>query len=421
MERIGSFLKRRWLGVLLAAAVLAWGGWHAWAWSHWFAAQRHLREFRAAAARGHLEACLDFWPEDPDVHLLAARAARLVDDYEAAQQHLRTCERLGWGPSHPELLLEWSLVRAAAGVFAESVEGHLFTRLESETDPAQAEMILEALARGYIRAFRIREATICLDRWDQIRPETPQALQLRGDIWRQVRKLQKAVPEYQKALDKDPERDEARKWLAVGLAEAGRYAEALVHLDHLLARGERDPTVRVHQARCYKGLGRLDEARAVLDKVLAESPDLGVALRARGEVEMGEAPERAEVWLRKAVAASPHDYTTQFFLLQALLQQGKDAEAKSQRLVVDDLKERVERLGDLTSTKLSVRPNDPALQTEMGSLLMGLGKADAAKYWLLSAVQNAPAHAPAHRLLAELFEREGSAEQAAFHRQLANR
>jgi tetratricopeptide (TPR) repeat protein len=251
-----------------------------------------------------------------------------------------------------------------------------------------------------------------------LRPGTAAAHELRGHVWRYVRKLPKAVPEYQKALEAEPDREEARKWLAVGLIEAGRYAEALVHLQKLLRAGD-DLAMQTDLARCYRGLGQTDKARAALDAVLERDPEFGPALRVRGEVELAEAPAQAEAWLRKAVAAMPYDYSTHWVLLQTLLHQGKDADAKKQRAIVDELKERVERVSDLTTVKMPARPNDPALHCELGALLIGLGEKDSGRRWLMTALQHDPDYAPAHRVLADLYDREGDTELAGRHRQRA--
>lgn len=412
-------LRRRWrllvaLAVALGCAAVVLGP-HVFAWYHWRAGREALERYRAAEARRHLDACLRVWPASAKVHLLAARAARRAGDIEGADRHLRACERLGGGP---EAVLEGALLRAAGGGFTEATEAYLLGRAEREPDVAP--LAWEALVTGYIRTYRALEGLACLRRWLEREPDNVQALVLRGDLWRRLRNLANATPDYRRALELDPGRDDARRGLAAGLTETGRYDEALRHYDVLAGKGQADPDFRVSRARCYKGLGRLDEARREADGVLAGQPDHGHALRLRGEVDaVAGNLGRAEQWFRKAARALPHDYSTQFALYQNLRQQGKEEQARAQQKYVEDLKERVERLGYISSSKLPVRPHDPDLHHEVGMLYLSLGQEEVGTVWLHTALHKDPAHGPAHAALADFYARAGDAERASYHREQA--
>ena len=49
---------------------------------------------RPAEAQDRLKFCLRVWPRSPDVHLLAARAARLTGNMPDAEAHLNRCIEL---------------------------------------------------------------------------------------------------------------------------------------------------------------------------------------------------------------------------------------------------------------------------------------------------------------------------------------
>src|SRR6266542_7144163 len=100
------------LGVLGGAVAV--GGPHLWALYHFRAGRADLEHYRAEEALAHFNNCLKVWPDSADAHLLASRAARRADDYEAADQHLRECQRLRGGPSD-DTAFEWALLRASAG------------------------------------------------------------------------------------------------------------------------------------------------------------------------------------------------------------------------------------------------------------------------------------------------------------------
>src|SRR5262249_11164211 len=159
-----------------------------------------------------------------------------------------------------------------------------------------------------VRTYRILDAVACLDAWLGRLPDDPQALFLRGNAWRQAGAVQKAVPDYRRAVELDPERDDARWWLAVGLQEIGRYDRALPHLEPLLRQRPGDADVLVLMARCLNGLDRTEEARHTLAAVLADHPDNGLALRTQGQIALQAGqPAEAESRLRQAVALLPND------------------------------------------------------------------------------------------------------------------
>jgi predicted Zn-dependent protease len=417
---VARLARRRWrllaaLALAACAAVLAapYGA----AWYHWHAAVADMERYHTATARAHLDAYLAVWPRSARAHLLAARAARRAGAYDEAADHLQQSERLRQAPSE-EVTLEWSLLRVAGGDLSQSVEATLLRRTEQE--PAQAPLILEALTDAYAHTHRIPAAAACVERWVHLQPDNVQALFLKGDLVRQVRGVRRAVPTFRRVLELDPERDEARWWLALGLAQTGHYEDALAHLEHLRGQGHDDPELRVHVALCQKGLGRLAEARQTLDGLLAQHPGDALALRARGEVELaaGQAVQ-AESWLRRAARALPYDYQAQLLLYQSLREQARREEAATQKAVVDGLRDRYDRLNELTVRKMAERPRDPALACEAGTLLLSLGQDERGEGLLLTALVWDPGCRPAHAALADYYRRHGNAAKAAYHARLA--
>jgi tetratricopeptide (TPR) repeat protein len=385
LARLGAVVRRRRrpllvLALLLLGAALA--GPRVLAWYHWHAAQVALERYQVDEARSHLASCLRAWPDSPRVRLLAARAARLAGAFEEAEQQLSACEDLQKSPSD-EARLERSLLRAAGGDFDDALEDYL--QDQARKDPEHAPLIWEALAQGYVRVYRLLDAFACLDRWLRLQPDCAQALFLRGETYRQGKSLNKAVPEYRRAVELDPQRDDARRWLAVGLQEIGRYEEALGHLEYLRRRDPDDAMLLVHVARCTQGLGRTDEAARLLDGLLARQPRHGYALKARGQLALtaGHAAE-AERWLRDAVRELPHDYQAQWSLWQCLQQQGKETEAQAELARAKQLEDRITRMNDLCNRKLALAPHDPGLHYEFGTLRLQLGYEDG-ETWLLIA------------------------------------
>jgi predicted Zn-dependent protease len=404
------------LGALVLLAALAGAGPYLWGWYHWSRAGAELDRYHTAEARRHLDACLWLWPHSPAVHLLAARAARRLGDYPAAEKHLRQCQQ-GQQAAPDEVVLEWAMLRVCMGDLQEHEE-YLQTQLRN--DPGQARLVWEALADGYLRMYRIRDALLLLDHWLEVEPDNVQALFLRGSVYRQVQAVQKAVPDFRRVVELDPDRSDAREPLAAGLLETGHCSEALPHLERLLRERPADPDLRVRLARCHDGLEHRELARRLLDEVLAEHPDHGPALRACGQMaRQARQPEEAEKWLRHAARVLPNDYQVQYALYQALEEQGKSAEAKEQLARAQQVKDRRERLAEISHRKMSQRPYDPALHCELGTLLIELGHRELGARWLQSALQRDASYQPAHAALARYYQEEGDKEQADYHRRLA--
>src|SRR5262249_21744819 len=155
-------------------------------------------------------------------------------------------------------------------------------------------------------------------------PDNPRALYLRGRAWERVHAYPKAAEDYERALARDPDHDDARLRLANCRLENGEPAEAARHLEPLRARRPDDPEVLVRLASAWTAVGRRGDSIALIDEVLARHPRLPSALSARGQLTyFAERPAEAERWLRKAIAANPFDRQAHYVLQQCLEQQGK--------------------------------------------------------------------------------------------------
>src|SRR5262249_10885287 len=181
-----------------------------------------------------------------------------------------------------------------------------------------------------------------------------------------------------------------------------------------------DPNVRVFLARCHAELGHKDQAQQILDEVLSEHPNHGLALRQRGQQALGAGQlAEAERWLQQALHVLPYDYEANSSLLECLQQQGESAKAQAQQERVEQLKKHLQRVREISAEQLPARPHDPALHCELGKLLLDLGRKDIGLNWLRSALEQNPRYPPAHAALAEYFQRQGDPDKAAYHRWLA--
>ena len=412
--------QRRWRW-LVAVVILCGAGWlalpHVRAWYHLRQAYEAMDRARPDLAAPHLEFCQRVWPDTLSVGLLSSRAARQRGDFEESNRWIRHCQRREGAESSPDVVLEWSLFQASVGNIAD-VDSFLQRQLER--DPRLSPLVWEALADGYIRAYRILDAIQTLDHWLAIDPDSIRALSLRGLAFRLGRSAPRAIDDLRRVIEIDPGRQEDRWQLVMCLLDVGGYEEALRHLALIEGYRPDDPEVQVRQARCLHLLGRRDEADELLSKVLDREPNHAQALRTRGQIRlMQRQAEEAERWLRKAVEASPRDYLANWLLFQALTVQQKTTEASAQLKKVDEIKDRAERLGELRSRRMSENPLDPALHFEMGMLLTRSGKPDEAEVWYERALGLDAKYRPAHKALEELYRRRGDVRRAEEHAKAA--
>ena len=329
-RRLPAGRSRRLLLAAAAGAVLGLGllGGAAFAWHryHFRAAQDALGRYDLDEAQRHLDRCLAVWPGG-DVHFLAARTARRREAYGEAQDHLAACRRLQYRPE--ALALEEVLLGVQQGDL-DGVEQSVRALVQQNHPDTPA--ILEALARGYARTFRLEEAVDSLSLLLQREPDHVPALLLRARCLALLEQDEDAAPDYQKAVDLAPDRDDARLALALTLWRLGRVREAAGQYECLRRRQPGNPGVLAGLALCRQDLAELDEAAAVLDDLLARHPDFVPGLVERGRVAFRSGdPAAGERWARQAVERAPYDPDAALVLGLCLEAEGRTEEAGSSR------------------------------------------------------------------------------------------
>jgi tetratricopeptide (TPR) repeat protein len=392
-------------GALLAlvAAGLALACSQAWAWYHLRAARAAVAQYHNPQAVRHLKVCLRTWPNDPEVLLLAARAARRALVYGDAEISLEKYQKVRGLDEAGSL--ELLLLSAERDV--DSVADECGRRVRE--DRPEAPLVLEAVSRGYLRQYRLPQARACLQRWLQIEPDNPEALCMEAQIHLDYEHAVHAAAEkYRRVIQVDPENEEARVGLAVALLELKDYAGAAEHLEYMRHAQPDNLRVRVGLADCRDALGDPAEAGRLLDGVLAEEPEYGpgLALRGRLALEAGD-HAAAESWLRRAVAVDPNDHQARYNLILCLHRNGEAEEAARQQQEFTQREEDGKRLHAIVVREMAERPRDPALHCTVGQLLLRSGQREEGLRWLRSALQLDPGYAPAHQALAE-FQRQAS-------------
>src|SRR5262249_10885664 len=173
---------------------------------HWHAAQQALQQGKLDVAQHHLDVCLQAWPRDASLQLLAARMARRRDALDEAEKHLTECQRLqGVTPASS---LEWMLLRAQQGDL-DSVAAPLAQFLKDNHPDSVG--ILEALAKGYRASYRITEMLDIVDALLAKQPDHAQAHLWRGMAAEALGRPFDALREDRKAVGLDPGPDLPRE------------------------------------------------------------------------------------------------------------------------------------------------------------------------------------------------------------------
>jgi predicted Zn-dependent protease len=404
------------LWALLTSALLAAGGWeglHYYSDYHLRQAEQAMERYDFEAAEQHLAACLRVHPRSARLHFEMARAARRAEHYEQASEHLQRCRQLQ--AKGAEIALESILFQAQCGRIAE-VEKLLQREVDQENP--DADLILEAMAKGYVQIYRLDAAMYCLNRLLSRQPDNLAALLLRASMWKAAGNFPQAEEDCRRAVEAQPQHRAARLQYGELLLLTKQADKARTQFEYLrqLPGGEA-AEVLVGLARSHRQLGEVEAARRLLDAVLERQPHDGMALLERGKIALEtEAPADAEKWLRQAVADYPYDGQAHFLLAQALLKQNKEEEAR----IYEAAHKRIEadwKALEEAFHRVVKNPRDPGPRLQAGLICLRNGRADEGERWLLSALEQAPDHAATRAALAEHYQRIGKTDLAELYGQ----
>ena len=370
------------------------------------AAAESDRDF--ARARAELATCLTYWPDDPDVRLLAARVERRVALGDAfaegwdrkAIAHLKAAQKAR--PAGEAIALEWEFLAALNGELSR-VRDHLEKR--AAAGGPDAPLILEVLARASLDDHRFPAAVRAASALIERQPGHALAYFWRGLAYEMTYANEELVlDDYRKALEREPDNFEFRLRLAVRLTEQQKFADALPHFRDLFARRPNQPAILLGLATCRLGLGEYDEAGRMLERLTAAEPDNGKAWAERGRAALDAGrPAEAEPLLRKGLEKAPRYAAAHFQLAQCLRQLGRAKEAQEHQEAFDGIEADWKKIREMTR-RAQEYPGDAVLRCEIGLLLVRNGDPEAGAHWLQSALALDPGNDAARRALAGLRE-----------------
>jgi tetratricopeptide (TPR) repeat protein len=398
-------------GALLAAAAV-----NLWAWHHFREASRLVERQQYAKAYEHYAESLKVWRWSASSHFHAARTARRGNLYLEAEQHLVESGRLQDSRSSTPLplALERLLLQAQSGGIME-VEDVLWQFLKKDTP--ETPYILEAMARGYLRMLRQGNALRCVQLLLDREPDNVEALVIRGRIREDGGEPEEAIKDYGRALELNPERDEARLGLARVLIRDNPDKACSLY-EQVLARQPGNREALEGLAEAYLDLGEPAKARPIFEVLLSKDPSHSRALAGLGALALAEGDAaKGEALLRKAIAADPGNAKAHYQLFLCLSQDpGREEEAAAEKEAYTRIEADRARLAEISAKLMSRTPNDPGLHYELGVIYLRNGKPEVGLRWLYSALKLDPTHQPSYKFLSEYFERTGQLQMAELHR-----
>jgi tetratricopeptide (TPR) repeat protein len=401
------------LGVVVAAIVP-----NLWAWHQYREANRLVEQRHFSEAYAHYTRSLEIWRWSDSLQFQAARTARRAGLYAEAQRYLDACEKMQKSSADTPLplALEHLLFRAETGDISE-VEQPLWNYVEKNR--ADAPLILEGMARGYLRMLRLSAAMRCLRLLLDREPNNVVALVLSGEtIQEGGGEIEEAVKDYRRALELDPQQHVARLKLAQILIR-DRSEEARSHFEYLLAQRPDNLEAQLGLAQALRKSGDPEnKARSLLESVLEKAPHNSKALMEMGDLVKDDGSmEEAEKLYRKAIAADRTNHLAHLRLYNCLAGlPGREEEAAKQIAEYEHVKADLESLGKIMSKEMANAPRDADLHYKIGKFYLDYGKPEIGLRWLYSALRLDPNHQPSHRMLHDYYTQAGDPEKAERHR-----
>jgi tetratricopeptide (TPR) repeat protein len=342
------------------------------------------------------------------------QTARRLDNCAEAEARLLEYERRRG--TTEEARLEWLLL----GVQQGDLGGHV-RELQSRVDaehPASS-LILEALAKGFMNVSRGSDMLTCLNRLLEREPQNRLALTLRGKAWDELHNPERALKDYQRAVDLDPASCEARLGLANTFQHLGHIREAIAHYEILRQQQSCNPDGLLGLERCRFDSYDLDQAKELLDKLLAAQPDHVAGLVERGRLALcRQQAAEAEADLARAASLAPWHREAHRLLLSCLQALGKGKEQENCQARIHELQASDSQLGKL-SLRYRHLPQDSNTRFELATWSLQNGREQDGLRWLFRTLLVDPRYGPAHAALAEYFQRSGQLRRSAEHKRLA--
>jgi tetratricopeptide (TPR) repeat protein len=314
-------------------------------------------------------------PKDIDVLVLRAEVELRARDPKAAVEAWKAAAAV-----EKSARTSFGLARACwAAEDRSEAEKHAKDAIELSKGHAGARILL-ARIEWKSRAAE-KPAVELLERAKQSKNASPDELvslyTLLGDIHLERSRISHAESSYGEALKINPKSAGALRGLGETLYRAGRYTEALARFEAGAQADPDDVSVKVGVAKLLLALERLQDAKAMLEKLQKSHPkSMHVAYWKGKSLEAVGNRDAAEEAYRRAIkfgGSSPEVVDAYVALAMVLNQKGQEKDA---RRTLDEAQRRL--------------PDSPRIHKALGELAMTLGRYDTALEELRTALKLDP-------------------------------
>lgn len=368
-------------------------------WLRIYSGRQALAIGKSAFAVKELLHAAQLAPNNSETQYLLAVAQRRSGNLNRVAASLQRAEQLGWPKSEIE---RQSLLIIAQSGDCSAVEARLKSIMIQGVSDGAAEEIYEALAIGYLKSYRLKEAWECLSFWSEWQPKAIFPMIWRADICRRVNNRPGEEREYRAILDIDANHREARGRLAEVLKGSNRVDEAKSEYERCLKTGDRAPELLIGLAECFRRLAATESAIPILRQALAmklSASERAAVLSELGQIAADEGhPEEAIAKLEEAASLTPYEAPVLYSLSQAYAQSGNAKRSRELLEQSEEIRAKSNRVEEITGQLLKA-PNDADLRYEAGKIMMDLGMKDEGANWLRTAIQIDPNHQLARDLL----------------------
>ena len=359
-------------------------------------------------------------PKNGEVQFRLAQTYRFANKPREFAAHLQEADRLGMSKDQ---INQQNELMIAQGGFFETNRGKLLQVIDSgaATDEEAAE-IYDAMAKGYVSAYRMGDALRCLDYWIDWDPETIVGHFHRGDVHHRMGNLRNSMSDFEFVLSKVPNHFETNMRVGRVLQESNAVDEAVKYFEKAksLRPGSVDATLTL--AECDLLLNNQDRAQTLANELLEKRlPDYqrAFALEILGRIDLRKGNFVSSVkYLEEALQLAPQDSEVNYTMGRVLRSLGETERAQFFIDYSQKQKELDLRVRDLSSDLIE-EPNNMDYRYELASILWQRQLYEPASRWLATILTVDPDHEPSHRLIAEWYAMNGKQDLARKHAEKA--